>query len=79
MPAFAPRVETCWQLLGPSLRPLVCAIYRTDVGLEVRVEYSDRSRLYTHRVAELFVARAAARQLRDSLNAKGVFQEIFES
>jgi hypothetical protein len=78
MPAFAPRIETCWQLLGPSLRPLVCAIYRTDVGLEVRVEYGERSRLYTHRVAELFVAREEAAQLRDSLNAKGVFQEIFE-
>lgn len=78
MPAFAPRIETCWRLLGPSLRPLSCAIYRTDVGLEVRVEYGERSRLYTHCVAELLVARKAAAQLRDSLNAEGVFQEIVE-
>jgi hypothetical protein len=77
MPAFAPRIETCWQLLGPSLRPLVCAIYRTDIGLEVRVQYGDRSRLYTRRAAELLSARKAAARLRDALNAKGVFQESY--
>ncbi len=78
MAAFAPRIETCWQLVGPSLRPLVCAIYRTDVGLEVRVQYGDRSHLYTSRAAELLSAREAAARLRDALNAEGVFQELFE-
>ena len=77
MPAFAPRIETCWQMLGPSLRPLICAIYRTDVGLEVRVQYSDRSQLYIRRAAELFSARQAAARLRDALNAEGVFEESY--
>ena len=41
--------------------------------------YSERARLYTRSVEELVVAREAAEQLRDSLNAEGVFQEIYES
>lgn len=73
---YAPRIETCWAVVGPSRRPLVCGIYRTDVGLEIRVGYSDRARLYACRAAELGGARQTAAQLRDVMNANGVFEEF---
>ena len=73
---YAPRIETCWAVVGPSRRPLVCGIYRTDVGLEVRVGYNERARLYSCRAAELGGARQAAAQLRDVMNANGVFEEF---
>ena len=74
--AFAPRIETCWAVVGPSRRPLVCGIYRTDMGLEVRVGYGDRARLYSCHATELGGARQAAAQLRDAMNADGVFEEL---
>ena len=76
LPAFAPRIETCWAVIGPSRRPLVCGIYRTDVGLEVRVGYGDRARLYSCGAAELGAARQTAGQLRDAMNGNGVFEEF---
>jgi hypothetical protein len=76
LPVFAPRIETCWAVVGPSRRPLVCGIYRTDMGLEVRVGYGDRARLYSCRAAELGGARQTAAQLRDVMNANGVFEEF---
>jgi hypothetical protein len=78
IPNCAPRIEKCWAVVGPSQRPLTCAIYRTDMGLEVGVGYSDSARLYACRAAELSAARDAAAELRDLLNAEGVFQEIFD-
>ena len=75
--AFAPKIETCWAVVGPSRRPLVCGIYRTDVGLEVRVGYGDRARLYSCRAAGLGGARQTAAHLRDVLNARGVFEDYF--
>lgn len=73
---FAPRIETCWAVVGPSRRPLVCGIYRTDVGLEVRVGYGERARLYSCAATEIGGARQAAAQLRDAMNADGVFEEL---
>jgi len=34
-------IEVCWRVVGPSERVIECAIYRTDVGLDVRVAYSE--------------------------------------
>jgi hypothetical protein len=76
LPAFAPRIETCWAMVGPSRRPLFCGIYRMDVGLEVRVGYGERARLYSCRATELGGARQAAAKLRDAMNAGGVFEEL---
>ena len=77
LPAFAARIETCWAVVGPSRRPLVCGIYRTDVGLEGRVGDGDRARLYSCRAAELGRARQTAARLRDvMMNANGVFEEL---
>ena len=78
MPVLAPRIETCWALVGPSLRPLMCSIYRTDEGLEVCVGYSDSARLFSCRAAGLSAARDVAIELRELVNAEGVFQELFD-
>ena len=77
-PASAPPVETCWALLGPSRRPLTCAIYRTDVGLEVRVGYGEHPHLCTRRANELGIARSTAIELRDAVNSSGIFEELYE-
>lgn len=34
-------IERCWLVVGPTNKPITCGIYRTAVGLEVRVGYSD--------------------------------------
>jgi hypothetical protein len=78
MAGMAPRIETCWALLGPSRRLLTCGIYRTDVGLEIRVGYGDRRPLYSRNAIELTAARAAAMQLRDAVNDGDVFADIFD-
>jgi hypothetical protein len=75
---LAPRIETCWALLGPSRRVLTCGIYRTDVGLEIRVGYGDRMPLYSRNEVEITAARAAANQLRDAVNDADVFAEVFD-
>lgn len=78
MAGAAPRIETCWALLGPSRRLLTCGIYRTDVGLEIRVGYGDRRPLFSRNEIELGAARAAAMQLRDAVNDADVFAEMFD-
>ena len=78
-PPCEPRIETCWALLGPSQRALTCAIYQTDVGLEVRVGYGDYPHLCSRRAKELGIARRTALELREAVNYNGVFQEVYES
>jgi hypothetical protein len=42
-------VATLFQMLGPSRRPLTCAAYETEFGLELRLSYGDnlmRSELF---------------------------------
>ena len=73
---LAPRIETCWTLLGPSRRPLTCGIYRTDVGLEVRVGYTDRTPIYSKNENQLTAARATAVELLDAVNEAEVFAEV---
>jgi hypothetical protein len=78
MAGIAPRIETCWALRGPSRRLLTCGIYRTDVGLEIRVGYGGRLPLYSRNEIELTAARDAAMELRDALNDAEVFAEMFD-
>ena len=42
-------VATLFEMLGPSRRPLTCAAYETEFGLELRLSYGDdlmRSELF---------------------------------
>jgi hypothetical protein len=45
-------ITECWRLVGPSGKPIVCGIYKTDAGIEVRCGYSEsdlvRSQLASH-------------------------------
>jgi hypothetical protein len=45
-PKIEPRLdllEVCWRVVGGSQVPIECGIYRTDVGLDVRVRYMDQA------------------------------------
>jgi hypothetical protein len=79
LPTAEPRVETCWALVGPTRRPITCAIYQTDVGLEVRVGYTNLTPLCARRATEMATARTTAESLRDRVNARGVFEEVYEA
>ena len=34
------QIEMYWRVLGPSLKELMCGLYRTHAGLELRCGYS---------------------------------------
>lgn len=73
-PAPPPRLdllERCWTLHGPSGRPIVCGLYQTDVGLEVRVGYSDEELVRSERVLDVARGRERAEQWRQAALAKG--------
>ncbi len=47
-PATAPQQEllrVCFRMIGPSQRPLRCAVYQVATGHELRLEYEDREDL----------------------------------
>jgi hypothetical protein len=69
-------VEACWQFVGPnSGRAISCAIYWTDVGLEVRACYASHDIVRTERVVDLGAGRALAAEWRQALIDKG-FREM---
>ncbi|HVJ24244.1 MAG TPA: hypothetical protein VM756_09955 [Burkholderiales bacterium] len=69
-------LETCWQFTAPSKRILSCAVYQTDIGLEVRVGYSEDDLLFSVRMPDLETARKKAAELRAAVVAKGGFTEL---
>lgn len=68
-------LETVWRMRAPSGRVLSCGLYQTDVGLEVRVGYSELDLLYSKRVTAED-ARDVAEELRLAVVAKGGFSEV---
>jgi hypothetical protein len=40
-------VKTYWRLIGPTRRPVACALYRTDAGLELRTYRDTHDLLYS--------------------------------
>jgi hypothetical protein len=72
------RTSTLFRMRGASQRPLRCALYRTDTGHELRLEYEDRDDLLQ---SQLFrtTDRSAIAALTDkwhrALAAKG-FEEL---
>jgi hypothetical protein len=63
----APRLELlerCWRLrTRPTGRDVVCAIFETAAGLEVRAGYRD-DLLHAQRCPDLVTARAVAEQFK---------------
>jgi hypothetical protein len=69
-------VETAWRFTAPSGRTLSCSIFRTDVGLEIRVGYSEEDLLYSKRAVDNEHAREIAAELREAVVVKGGFTEV---
>lgn len=57
-------IEVCWRVVGPSQHVAECGIYRTDVGLDVRVSYSES---VVHSIQSQFAVEiGAAREIADA-------------
>jgi hypothetical protein len=76
-----PRLElvsTLFRVRGASRRPLRCALYKVETGLELRLEYEDREDLQRSQLFTVYddVAIAAlADEWNRALRAKG-FEEL---
>jgi hypothetical protein len=73
-----PRLEllkTCWRFIDPSQRIFECGIYRTDLGLEVRVGYGPEDLLRSQFAIEISAARDIASDWNQAVIAKG-FTEL---
>lgn len=69
-------LETLWQFVAPSKRVLACGLYATDVGIEVRVGYSEDDLLYSKRAVDEADAREIATALKRAVVEKGGFAEL---
>jgi hypothetical protein len=73
-------VEMLWRLIGPSGTQIVCGVYRTEAGLELRGHYADsidaliRSELVSH----IDIARDTADKWKQAAIDKG-FTKISRS
>lgn len=57
-------LERCWRIRAlPTGRELVCGIFQTDVGLEVRAGYRD-DLLHSRLCSNLVIAREVAEQFK---------------
>lgn len=76
------RVTLLFRIVGSSQRPLRCAVYRVETGMELRLEYEDHDDL---RSSQLFpvpddeAIAALANQWRVSLLAKGFIELPLEA
>jgi hypothetical protein len=70
-------VETFWRVVGPTGKPIVCGVYETEAGLEVRchlVESVD-ALVRSERVPDLDIARDVAAAWKQAAIDKG-FTEV---
>jgi hypothetical protein len=79
-PKIEPRLdllEVCRRVIGPSEKPIECAIYQTDVGLEVRCRYGEHvEHLFRSQFAiEIDAAREIAQEWKRAVLEKG-FEEL---
>ena len=70
------RIEAAWQRRSPSGRTLDCAIYSTDIGIEVRMGYGENDPLYTRRHGDIHAAREDAVKLREEVLKEPGFSEV---
>jgi hypothetical protein len=69
-------IETFWQMRGACDHVFVCAVYRTDMGLEMRVGYDARHPVTAVSVSDIDDARHRSANLRRILLEMGEFTEI---
>jgi hypothetical protein len=70
-------VEMFWRIVGPSGKPIVCGIYETSAGLEVRCHLAESvdALVRSERVPDVDVARDVAAAWKYAAVAKG-FSEV---
>jgi hypothetical protein len=70
-------VEMLWGLIGPSGTPIVCGVYRTEAGLELRGHYADSidALIRSERVSHIDIARDIADEWKQAAIDKG-FTEL---
>lgn len=68
-------IEVCWRVVGPNEKVIECAIYRTDVGLDVRVGYSVEHLIRSQFAVEIGTAREIAEGWKRAAMEKG-FEEV---
>ena len=64
-------LETCWELRSPRGRVLMCAVFKTIAGLEVRCSYANDDLIRSQYVVEVETARAIAVEWRTAAELKG--------
>ncbi len=71
-------VEMAWRMrsLRTSTRILECGVYRIDTGWEVRAGYSPDILLRSQLCATIDIARACADAWRQTVVAKGGFEDV---
>jgi hypothetical protein len=70
-------IEMLWQVVGPSGKPIVCGVYETSAGLEVRchlVESID-ALVRSERVGDIDIARDVSAAWKQAALDKG-FTEL---
>jgi hypothetical protein len=68
-------IEVCWRVVGPSQHVIECGIYRTFIGLDVRVGYSIEHLIRSQFAVELGTARQIAGAWKRAAIEKG-FEEV---
>jgi hypothetical protein len=77
-PTLAPKlelIEVCWRVVGPSQHVIECAIFRTEIGLDVRVGYSVEDLIRSQFAIEIGTARELAASWKRAAIEKG-FEEV---
>jgi hypothetical protein len=71
-------LETCWQVVGPTRKPITCAIYAAEgLDVEVRAGYSPENFHRAARATDLTAAREIAEEWRQQmLLTGGLFTEL---
>ena len=69
-------LETSWQMRSQKGRMLMCGIYKTVVGLEVRASFGDDDLIRSQYAVEITKAREVAAGWKAAALAKGNFEVI---
>jgi hypothetical protein len=63
-------LEVCWRVVeGSSTRILICSMFASDSGVELRVGYVAHSPLYSQTVDDIESARGLAKNWLDAVRA----------
>ena len=70
-PTMPALITECWRLIGPSGKPIVCALYEHPSGIEVRCQYSVEHLIRSQLAPHIDIAQDVAAEWRRAAIAKG--------